>query len=58
MAQIIDEEEKRVIGHYWTDRESAGEIELSNRRGEKFQTFQSAAAYYAISLLRDGTGHI
>jgi hypothetical protein len=44
--KIIDEEEKRVIGHYWTDRDSAGEMELSNRQGKKFQTLQSANAYY------------
>jgi hypothetical protein len=44
--KIIEEKEKKVIGHYWTDRESAGEMELSNRQREKFQTFQSAQTYY------------
>jgi hypothetical protein len=44
--KIIDEEEKKVIGHYWTDRDSAGEMEMSKRRGKKFQTFQSADIYY------------
>lgn len=44
--KIIEEEEKKIIGHYWTDRESAGEMELSNRQPKKFQAFQSAQAYY------------
>jgi hypothetical protein len=33
-------------GIYWTDRDSAGEMELSNRQGKKFQTFQAADAHY------------
>lgn len=44
--RIIDEPLKKVIGHYWTDRETAGEMELSNRQKKKFQTFQSARVYY------------
>jgi hypothetical protein len=35
------------MGHYWTDRESAGEIELTDRRSQKFQDFQSAQTYYS-----------
>jgi hypothetical protein len=49
--KIIDNEvEKKVIGHYWTDRESAGEMDLSNRQPKKFQTFQTAQAYFARLL--------
>jgi hypothetical protein len=44
--RIIDEPVKKVIGHYWTDRQTAGEMELSNRQKRRFQTFQSALAYY------------
>ena len=44
--KIIDEPEKKVTGHYWTDRETAGEMELGNRQKKRFQTFQSAQAYY------------
>jgi hypothetical protein len=35
-----------VIGHYWTDRETAGEMELGNRQKKSFQTFESARAYF------------
>jgi hypothetical protein len=44
--RINDESEKKVTGHYWTDRETAGEMELSNRQKKSFQTFKSAQAYY------------
>jgi hypothetical protein len=44
--KVIDEATKKVIGHYWTDRETGGEMELSNRQKKKFQTFQAARAYY------------
>jgi hypothetical protein len=44
--KIIDGPAKQVLGHYWTDRESAGEMELTDRRSEKFPTFQAAHAYY------------
>src|SRR5271156_760685 len=44
--KIIDEPAKKVTGHYWTDRQTAGEMEFSNRRNKRFQTFQSARAYY------------
>jgi len=45
--RIIDEPLKKVIGHFWTDRETAGEMELSHRQKKSFQTFQSAQAYYS-----------
>jgi hypothetical protein len=44
--RIIEEPLKQVIGHYWTDRGTAGEMELNNRQRKSFQTFQSARAYY------------
>jgi hypothetical protein len=43
--KIIDEA-KKVLGHYWTDRESAGEMELTDQQSKKFQTFQLVQAYY------------
>jgi hypothetical protein len=45
--RIIDEDEKKLIGHYWTDRGTAGEMELRNRQTKSFQTFLSAQTYYA-----------
>jgi hypothetical protein len=44
--KIIDEPVQKVMGHYWTDRETAGEMELGSRHKKRFQTFQSAQAYY------------
>jgi hypothetical protein len=44
--KIIDEPTKKILGHYWTDRGSAGEMELSDRRKKDFQSFQSAQTYY------------
>jgi hypothetical protein len=44
--KVIDEPSKKMIGHYWTDRESKGEMELSYQQNKKFQTFQSAQNYY------------
>jgi hypothetical protein len=44
--KVIDTPTQKVIGHYWTDRESAGEIELTDRRSKKFQDIQSAQEYF------------
>ena len=45
--KIIEEPSKKLIGHYWTDRGTAGEMELCNQQKKTFQTFQSARTYYA-----------
>ena len=37
---------EKVLDHYWTDRESAGEMELTDQQSKKFQTFQLVQAYY------------
>jgi len=44
--RILDEPSQKVIGHYWTDRDTAGEMELTYRQNKKFQTFQSAREFY------------
>jgi hypothetical protein len=44
--QVIDMPAQRLEGHYWTDRKTAGEMRLSDRKREKFQDFQSAHASY------------
>ena len=36
----------KVIGHYWTDRQTAGEMELSHCQKKRFQTFESAKTYF------------
>jgi predicted pore-forming effector associated with SMODS systems len=49
--KIIEQPNKEILGHYWTDRQTAGEITLTARRNEKFQTFQSAQAYFNQTLI-------
>jgi hypothetical protein len=44
--RVIVEPTKKLIGHYWTDRDTKGEMELSEKQNEKFQDFQSARDYY------------
>ena len=45
--QVIDTPAQMLEGHYWTDRNTAGEMLLTDRQPTKFQDFQSAQAYYA-----------
>jgi hypothetical protein len=45
--RIINEPSKVLRGHYWTDRRTAGEMELTGRQTRKFQDFDSAQAHYA-----------
>lgn len=45
--KVVQEPSKEMLGHYWTDRETGGEMELSNRQSRKFQTFESAQKYFA-----------
>jgi hypothetical protein len=44
--RIITEPSKEMAGHYWTDRRTAGEMQLTDRRSKRFQTFDSARAHY------------
>jgi len=44
--RIITQPTKQLSGHYWTDRATAGEIELISRQPKTFQTFDSAKLYY------------
>lgn len=45
--QVIDTPAQMLEGHYWTDRNTAGEMRLTVRQRKKFQDFQSAQAHYA-----------
>jgi len=45
--QVIDTPTQMLQGHYWTDRNTAGEMLLTDRQKPKFQDFKSAQAYYA-----------
>lgn len=44
---VIDEPSQKIAGHYWTDRGTAGEMLLTNRRKKTFQSFQTAQAHFA-----------
>jgi hypothetical protein len=44
--RIITDPVRQLIGHYWTDRNTAGEMELSNRQSKRFQTFETAKLHY------------
>lgn len=45
--RVIDTPTQMLEGHYWTDRNTAGEMQLTEKRREKFQDFESARAFYA-----------
>lgn len=45
--QVVDTPMQMLEGHYWTDRNTAGEMKLTDRRKPKFQDFKSAQTYYA-----------
>ena len=45
--QVIDTPSQKLQGHYWTDRNTAGEMLLTDRQKPKFQDFNSAQSYYA-----------
>src|SRR5262249_15592672 len=45
--EVIDIPPQMLQGHYWTDRETAGEMRLSDKQPRKFHDFQSARAHYA-----------
>ncbi len=42
----IDDPSKKLQGHYWTDRKTAGSMSLSDRRPKKYQTFSAAEAAF------------
>lgn len=44
--KVIVEPTKKLIGHFWTDRETTGEMELGEQRNKTFQDFPSALDYY------------
>jgi hypothetical protein len=45
--QVVDTPAQMLEGHYWTDRNTAGEMKLTDRQRKKFQDFKSAQAHYA-----------
>jgi SMODS-associating 2TM, beta-strand rich effector domain len=44
--QVTDKPVQVLEGHYWTDRNTAGELRLTDRRKKKFQDFDSARTFY------------
>jgi hypothetical protein len=45
--RIIDEPSQRLVGHYWTDRKTGGEMELSRRQKKRVQTFEAGKELFA-----------
>jgi hypothetical protein len=45
--QVIDTPIQMLEGHYWTDRNTAGEMQLTDRQKKKFQDFKSAQDHFA-----------
>ncbi|MGO9240140.1 MAG: hypothetical protein ACLQBJ_04945 [Bryobacteraceae bacterium] len=48
--QLIETPTQMLEGHYWTDRNTAGDLRLTERQRKKFQDFQSAQVHYAGQL--------
>jgi len=44
--QVIEMPMQMLEGHYWTDRNTAGELRLTDRQNKKFQDFESAQTHY------------
>jgi SMODS-associating 2TM, beta-strand rich effector domain len=47
--QVIDTPQQLLQGRYWTDRNTAGALSLSDRQNRKFQDFKSAQVHFAQS---------
>ncbi len=44
--QVIESPTQMLEGHYWTDRNTAGELRLTDRQKQKVQNFQAAQVLY------------
>jgi len=47
--QVHDDPVNTLAGHYWTDRDSMGELELTDRRSALVSTFDAGTRLFAIS---------
>jgi hypothetical protein len=45
--QVIETPTQMLEGHYWTDRNTAGELRLTERKGKRFQDFRSVQAHFS-----------
>jgi hypothetical protein len=52
--QVIEKPTQMLEGHYWTDRNTAGELRLTERQRYKFQDFKTAQAHYSQLTLQRG----
>jgi len=48
LLEIIGRPVTCLKGHYWTDRNTSGEIELNNRRNEIFHNYETAKKYFEM----------
>lgn len=44
--KVVDQRQQRIDSHYWTDRGTAGEIEMTARQSRRFHDFNSAKSYF------------
>ncbi|MBE0614866.1 MAG: hypothetical protein IH604_14445 [Burkholderiales bacterium] len=44
--RVVGEPTQKITGHYWTDRQTIGEMDLTDRHVGRFQDFESAKAHY------------
>jgi hypothetical protein len=49
--QIVTEPHKEIFGHYWTDRNTSGEMILTSQQGVSFQTFAAAQKHFAALVI-------
>lgn len=45
--QVAEDDKKSITGHYWTDRNTAGTMKLTDRVSRKFQSYAGAKAAFA-----------
>lgn len=54
--KVSQEPTKQLFGQYWTDRQTAGEMELTDQQQKKFGTFQSARDFFATLPAKSSSG--
>ena len=56
LLQVIESPVTALKGHYWTDRNTSGEIELTNLHNQIYHDFElaSSAFHNSITIKRDG----
>lgn len=56
--KVATHPEKEITGHYWTDRNTAGEMILAGQQKATFQTFNAARTFFAGLLPSTANGTV